>query len=219
MLNAAVADFSWLLSRGYAENSSLKLTGDRYRLTKRQRKAVLRATCSDQQRTHRQQSSLTPPELFGNQVAIDGYNLLITIEVALSGGMVLQCRDGAYRDIASVHGTYRKVQETLPALKLIGESLMELGVTEAYWYLDAPVSNSGLLRKSICELAQTYDFPWQVALVNNPDRIISENPALIPISSDGWIIDHTGRWFNLHQWIIAKIPEAAVILLNGNLSV
>ena len=46
-LAAAVADLSWLLSRGYAEPSSLKLVGDRYRLVERQRVAVLRSACSD----------------------------------------------------------------------------------------------------------------------------------------------------------------------------
>src|SRR4051794_12700876 len=38
-LAQATADLSWLLSRGYAEPSSLKLVGDRYRLVERQRVA------------------------------------------------------------------------------------------------------------------------------------------------------------------------------------
>lgn len=44
----AVADLSWLLGRGYAINSALKLTGDRYNLTDRQRLAVRRSACSDE---------------------------------------------------------------------------------------------------------------------------------------------------------------------------
>src|SRR4051794_2900931 len=39
-LKAAVSDLSWLLSRGYAGPSALKLVGDRYRLVERQRAAV-----------------------------------------------------------------------------------------------------------------------------------------------------------------------------------
>ena len=46
-MREAVADLSWLLGRGYAEASSLKLVGDRHRLAERQRKAVMRSTCSD----------------------------------------------------------------------------------------------------------------------------------------------------------------------------
>ncbi len=215
VVNAAVADLSWLLSRGYPESASLKLAGDRYRLTKRQRKAVLRASCSDAQQAHRQHSALPPTALRGEKVAIDGYNLLITTEVALSGGFIFQCRDSAYRDIASVHGTYRKVQETLPALKIIGQALQSLGVAGAYWYLDAPVSNSGRLKGFLHELAREQDFNWEVELVNNPDRTLVANAALIPISSDGWVIDHVIRWFNLHRHIVDQIPDAVVVRLDG----
>lgn len=215
LLNVAVADLSWLLSRGYPENSSLKLAGDRYRLTKRQRKAVLRASCSDAQQAYRQHRDLPPSALQGEKVAIDGYNLLITTEVALSGGFIFQCRDSAYRDIASVHGTYRKVQETLPALKIIGQALQSLNVAGAYWYLDAPVSNSGRLKGFLDELAREQHFNWEVELVNNPDRAIVANAALIPISSDSWVIDHADRWFNLHRYIVTQIPDAMVVRLDG----
>ena len=43
-----MADFSWLLTRGYAEKGALKLVGDRFSLTERQRLAVMRSACSDQ---------------------------------------------------------------------------------------------------------------------------------------------------------------------------
>jgi hypothetical protein len=29
------------------------------------------------------------------------------VEAALAGGVILACRDGAYRDMASIHGTWR----------------------------------------------------------------------------------------------------------------
>ena len=48
-LQGAVADYSMLLSRGYAPASSLKLVGDRFNLVQRQRLAVMRAACSDHQ--------------------------------------------------------------------------------------------------------------------------------------------------------------------------
>jgi hypothetical protein len=45
-LKNAVQDLCWLFDRGYALVSSVKLVGDRYSLTARQRTAVTRATCS-----------------------------------------------------------------------------------------------------------------------------------------------------------------------------
>ena len=50
-------------------------------------------------------------------LAIDGYNVLTSIEAALAGGIILEARDGCFRDVASVHGTWRKVHETVPAIR------------------------------------------------------------------------------------------------------
>ena len=126
-----MADFSLLLTKGYADKSALKLVGDRFSLTQRQRLAVMRSSCSDQQRQSRLARRVPVEALAGQPLAIDGYNLLITIEAALSGGLIFQGRDGCFRDLASIHGTYRKVEETIPALKLIGAFLTEIRIAEA----------------------------------------------------------------------------------------
>lgn len=215
ILNQAVHDLAWLLTREYAEKSALALVGDRYRLNVRQRKALLRAVCSDQARELRQQKRLDPKAVRGRDLIIDGYNLLITIESALAGGIVLICRDGCYRDIASVHGTYRRVEETLPALTMIGVHLQSLDIPHVTWLLDKPVSNSGRLKGTMCELAASYGFDWEIELVNNPDRSIVERTGLVTVSSDGWVIDHCEVWFNLHQPLLAKITDAQVIDLRG----
>ena len=57
-LAEAMSDLSWLLTRGYAEPSSLKLVGDRYRLVERQRVAVLRSACSDESLARRHANRL-----------------------------------------------------------------------------------------------------------------------------------------------------------------
>ena len=115
-LRTAVAEYSWLLTRGYAVDSALKLVGDRHGLTARQRMAVRRSACTDHALRRRANAMITLGEVGGRSVGIDGYNLLITVESGLSGGLILIGRDGCYRDLASIHGTYRKVEETVPAL-------------------------------------------------------------------------------------------------------
>lgn len=50
VLYRAVEKLSWLLTRGYLPASTLKLVGDRYALTERQRWAVGRAAYTDEQR-------------------------------------------------------------------------------------------------------------------------------------------------------------------------
>lgn len=214
-LNQAVSDLSFLLSRKYPENASLKLVGDHHRLTQRQRKALMRATCSDEAKAHRSQIAQPISSLEGMDLAIDGYNLLITIEAALAGGIVIDCYDGYYRDIASVHGTYRRVEETKPALVMIGDFLQKIGIKSVNWYLDKPVSNSGKLKGMMYEIAGEFGFPWRVTLSNNPDKVFPTLQDQLSISSDGWVLDQLKTTFNLHKHLLAEIPDANVIKLSG----
>lgn len=208
-LQSAVSDLSWLLTNGYSEKASLKLVGDRYRLTARQRLAVLRASCTDGDLQIRNSNQLTAEEISNSHlVLIDGYNLLITIESALSGGLIFTGRDGCYRDLASVHGTYRKVEETRPAVELIGNCLQELGIISAEWYFDSPVSNSGRLKNYILEIAHSNNWNWKIELVTNPDKLLIKAKEVI-ITSDGEILNQAEQWFHLSKYIIEKhIPEA-----------
>ena len=122
-LQTAAAELSWLLSRGIRRRraSSWWATGmDWRRGSDWPSPAVLAATRRPHGGSQRQAA---PQSLGGASVQIDGYNVLTTIEAALAGGVLLLGRDGALRDMASMHGSYRKVEETSPALRLIGQTL------------------------------------------------------------------------------------------------
>jgi hypothetical protein len=217
-LRAAVADLSWLLGRQYAPASSLKLVGDRYALTDRQRMAVMRSSCSDAALQRRREHHQSAPELAGQALVIDGFNLLTTIEAALGGGVILRGRDGVYRDLAGVHGTYRKVAETLPALRLVGMVLAALGVAHARWLLDRPVSNSGRLKAMILEIGQQEGWSWEAELAFNPDALLVASTDLIA-TADSVILDRGPRWFNLARAAIERhIPTARIVDLEVHLS-
>jgi len=234
-LRAAVADFSLLLTKGYANKSALKLVGDRFSLTQRQRLAVMRSSCSDQQQQARLARRVPVEALASQALAIDGYNLLITIEAALSGGLIFRGRDGCFRDLASIHGTYRKVEETVPAVQLIGEFLKEIRIASALWLLDSPVSNSGRLKTLIGQLAQESNWPWEIRLTISPDAELS-SPLTVPssqspancqlatvnrqltavvVSTDSVVLDACARWTNLAAEIITRrLPSTTVLDLS-----
>ena len=96
-MQTATMELCWLLSRGYAPESSVKLVGDRHGLEARQRLAVARCSCSDEAAERRKQRQVEPQSLAGASLHIDGYNVLTTIEAALSGGVLLLTRDGELR--------------------------------------------------------------------------------------------------------------------------
>ena len=210
-LRAAVADYCWLLTRGYAQSSALKIVGDHFLLTQRQRTAVMRCSCADESLSRRREHQVQAPALAGQPLLIDGYNILTTVEAALAGGVILFARDGCYRDMASMHGTFRTVEETVPALRLTGEFLSALEVGHCIWYLDSPVSNSGRLKQAIAGLAEENRWPWRIELVYSPDAILSASTEIIA-TADSIILDRCARWFNLGREIVrARVPGAWVV--------
>lgn len=203
VLREAVADLSWLRGRAYAEVAALKLVGDKYQLTRRQRTAVARSACSDAALRRRRSHRVDAIE--GSDVAVDGFNLLITLERGLSGGPVLRGRDGAHRDLAGLHGTWRAVAETDRALDLAAGCLD--AAASVTWLLDQPVSNSGRLAARLRERG------WQAEVVPSPDPLLADWPGVV-ITSDGWILDRCAGWFDLagavlaDAWIVDLRPPA-----------
>ena len=202
-LQSALADFSLLLTKGYADKSALKLVGDRFSLTERQRLAVMRSACSDQHLIGRRQRRVELGNLRGQRLAVDGYNLLITIEAAMSGAVLFKGRDGCIRDLASIHGTYRKVTETIPAVQLIGKFLEDGGIAGALWLLDSPVSNSGRLKTLIGELARKNNWDWEIRLTISPDAELIKTDV-VAVSSDSVVLDNCKSWVNLASDIIKE---------------
>ncbi len=146
---------------------------------------------------------------------LDGFNVLTTIEAALGGAVVLLARDGCVRDVAGLHGTYRKVEETLPAIALIGDFLADRGVAHCLWCLDRPVSNSGRLRSALLTMAEVRGWDWSVELMFNPDAHLSEAADAV-VSADGLILDRCQAWTNLAREVIAaRIPDAWLVDLSG----
>ena len=208
-----MADLSWLLTREYAAKSALKLVGDHLQLHERQRTAVMRCACGDASLRHRKRTEVVPADVRNLPLLIDGYNVLTSIEAALAGGVVIEGRDSCYRDMASMHGTFRQVAETMPAVELIGRVLADLGIGQAVWYLDRPVSNSGRLKTTLLAAAERNQWPWEVQLVASPDAVLATSESLIA-TADSVILDRCRKWFNLARHAIAgELPESDVVRL------
>lgn len=57
-LEHALQDYSWLLSEGYATNASLKLVGDKFELSARQRLLLMRCACARAQQKERKEKEV-----------------------------------------------------------------------------------------------------------------------------------------------------------------
>ena len=203
---SAANDARWLMNRGYSAESAITFTSNHYLLTSRQRMAIFRSILPDEDKTTRLKKEILKP---GTEVLIDGLNIIITLETALSHSLVLRGDDGVLRDVAGLHGTYRIIDKTVKAIKLILQKLSNLDVRNATFILDKPVSNSGSLKQLILEISRNFNLEVVAELDMNPDQIFVDKENVI--SSDGPVILRSSSWFNLNSMIVRDmIPDTWV---------
>jgi hypothetical protein len=120
------------------------------------------------------------------------------------------------RDIAGVHGSYRRVEETEPALTLIAKLAASLALTRCVFLLDRPVSNSGRLRALIEAEERARGFAFEAEVVPDPDRLLRASGDIVA-SADGAVLDHCARWFNLARACIeVYVTNARIVDLSGD---
>lgn len=200
-LHRAAQNLYYLLNQGYPIKGASVFVGNHYLLSERQRLALVRAVSSRESIENRRNKELRDfPK--GGIVHIDGFNTIITLEVALSGSLLLKCMDGTVRDLAALRGTYRLIDKTTAAIEMIGRMLEKMGIGRAVFYLDSPVSNSGRLKEQIGTLLGDLPFDLQLEVIHNVDATLE--PLENVITSDAIILDKCRSWFNLNGRIIAE---------------
>ena len=202
ILLKAGRDLQYLLNQGYHIKGASTFVGNHYLLSERQRLALARAVSSKENIEMRQNKEIEqiPSECV---VHIDGFNTIITLEVALSDSLLLKCMDGTVRDLAALRGTYRLIDKTETAIMLIGKMLEKNKVGKVLFYLDAPVSNSGRLKQQIIALLSPFSFGLEVEVINNVDTVLEKLDYVI--TSDAIILDKCVSWINLNAKIIEEI--------------
>lgn len=211
-LRKAHEEIKWLLNRDYKLESIINFVGSRYQFSTRQRDALKRATCSSANELLRKSKEISINDIKGQSLNIDGFNLIINLEVALSGGTLIIGDDGLVRDLAGLRGTYKLIDKTDITLDYIFNFLKSINIESINIYLDSPVSNSGNLKIKIFEYAEKYNLNTSVELVNNADVILEKLNNVV--TSDATILDKCISHFNLSKTIIDKyIQDANIISL------
>jgi hypothetical protein len=206
-LRPAARELAWLLGRGYPLAGALALVGGHHQLKERQRMALQRSVCAQATARARRAKQLPRRQVAGRALTIDGFNLVITLEVALSGGLILQGTDGVLRDLAGLRGSYRVVAETPPALGLLGDALARLRPESVHIAFDRPVANAGRLATLVRAHASGWPLPVTVELTDGVDRLVAA--SALCATGDAGIIDRCPAWVNLGRMIVdAQVPGA-----------
>ncbi len=205
LLQKAADEVQFLLDQGYDVKPVTTFVGNHYLFSERQRLALARSVSAKeyiQKRSHKELLQ-TGREYLLETVHIDGFNTIITLEVALSGSPVFYCRDGVLRDLAGLRGTYRVIDKTQEAIRLLLEHLELLNIPEAVFYLDAPVSNSGRLAGLIRECSHEYNISVQTQFIPDVDRVLEQREGVI--SGDAIILNRCKSWLNIMPLILEQM--------------
>lgn len=207
-LKKAAGHIRYLINEGYAIKNASVFVGNHFMLSERQRLALVRSISTDAQLQLRREKECAAEKLRGQTVYIDGFNTIITLEIALCQSLLLSCMDGTVRDLAGLRGTYRLIGETPRAVQMAAQALADLKIRKAVFYLDAPVSNSGRLKSLIADVWESYDMELDIQVIHDVDRVLQEKEYVI--TGDAIILDKCKSWFNLAALCIGKTEAAPV---------
>ena len=202
-LQNAAEDFRYLLNRGYPRKVTLELVGNRYGLTFNERHLLHRGVFSSADSEARRRKRISIKEIRDKDLAIDGHNVLITIEAALSGRPLVLADDGFIRDISGLSGSFTKSKITETAIELILNVLKKWKPRKTLFLFDAPISMSGKLAGEIRDRLNQANLPGDAVAVKVPEKILIGFPGVIA-SSDTAIIDRSEKVLDLAGYIIRQ---------------
>ena len=194
----------YLINEGYDLKSASVFVGNHFLLSERQRLAIMRSLATSEQLETRKAKEKTA----GGEIWVDGFNMIITLEVLLCDSILFSCMDHTIRDLAALRGTYRIIPETAGAVRMLLDALKENNAESVHILLDEPVSNSGRLKTLITETGEDYSFDLDIQIRKDVDRELYGKENVI--TSDSVILDHCSSWINLTPRCLEKHGGQAI---------
>jgi hypothetical protein len=186
--NEAIADYRYLRERSYPEQAALKVVGDRYRLTAKQRNLLFRGVLPEPVARARRAKIVAFDSVAGRAIGVDWYNVLIIVESYLKGVAVFLADDGVIRDAAGVHGSYRTGSATERATAAVLEALRDAAPGRVDLYVDAPVAFSGDMAEGLRVKLRGFPFACGVEVAESPDYFLKSYRGIVA-SADSVILD------------------------------
>jgi hypothetical protein len=211
-LPEAAADFRFLLARGYPRKNALDLVGNRYGLEHTARQLMHRGVFAPEVAVARRAKLRRLIDLPGRPLALDGHNVLITLECAGRGLPLVAADDGFIRDVGEISGAFRVSPATDRVLELLADYLADHAAGPVDVFYDAPLSLSGELARRTREVFASRNLSVQAAAVPVPERLLSGFTGAIA-TSDTALIDAHPTVVDLAGEIIRRRPSWELIYL------
>jgi hypothetical protein len=211
-LPRAASDFRFLLARGYPRQAALVLVGNRHGLDEIARRLLHRGVFAPEVARARRAKLRPLRDLPGLPLALDGHNVLITLECAARGLPLVAADDGFIRDVGEISRAFRISEATDRVLAQVAGFLAGRGAGPVEVFYDAPLSRSGELARRTREIFASRGLTVQAAAVPVPERELEVFPGAIA-TSDTVLIDAHETLVDLAGEIIRRHPAWRLIHL------
>jgi hypothetical protein len=208
----AVEEFRYLLARGYPKSASLDLVGNRHDLNRHQRRILHRGVCSPLEAETRRARLVSFSDLSGASVAIDGYNVIITLESAVKERTLLLADDGVVRDIAGISSSYRAAEVTFRMMGCIAETLLEAKVAKVAALFLSSMSKSGELASEFGKILKAKGMEGESKIEKAVERILPRLAEIV-MTANSAIMDQAQKVFDLAGFIITKKMNKNILRL------
>jgi hypothetical protein len=211
LLQEAAADFRLLLGRGYPRRAALELVGNRYNLERTARQLLHRGVFAPAAAAARRAKLRRLADLPGQTLAVDGHNVLITLECAARKLPLVAADDGWIRDVGEISRAFKVSAATDRVLNLLADYLAGQPVGPLQVFYDAPLSLSGELARRTRKILGARGLAVQAEAVPVPERrlaaflgpIATSDTALIDahepvVDLAGEIIRQNAAWRVIH---------------------
>lgn len=200
-LSEAARDARPLLERGYPRDRVLDLVGDHWDLDAAERHVLRRAVFAPSQARRRAARLLAPGDIAGREVAVDGHNVIITLQSALTGRTLVLGDDGVIRDVSGIGRNHRPDQTTLQAARLMLGGLQELSPDRVDVLLHARLPQSGDLAAGITNLMAELGLTGRSETTDSVRRRLAEHSGPVA-SGDAAVLEAGDAPFDLAGCIL-----------------
>jgi hypothetical protein len=216
-LEDPICDLRYLLNRGYPRETSLEWVSVRYRLGKGERNFLHRAVFSRREGEDHRRRLVGMEAVEGEEVLLDGYNVLITLEEVLEGRGFL-CDDGIVRDARGAFGKYRPSERTGGAIDAAVSLLQGARPRRVLFLFDAQVSRSGELCRRLRRAMAVGDLLGDARTSKRVDSYLLRNRKKVLCTSDRVLVEKAERIldlpFHLAQRLgtLTELPSCSGVL-------